>query len=66
MEIERVNLLVLTLDALYQFGNGFVLTVDPGVELEKGESFYLMRIGVEFEKDITNSFYLLPTLFLDQ
>jgi hypothetical protein len=65
-EIERVNPLVLTIDALYQFGGGFVVTVGPGVELEKEESFYLMRLGIEYEKDITDSFYLLPTLFLDQ
>lgn len=65
-EIERVNPLVLTLDALYQFGGGFVLTVGPGVELEPDESFYLVRLGVEYEKDITDSFYLLPNVFLDQ
>lgn len=65
-EIERVNPLVLTLDALYQFGGGFVLTVGPGVELEKNESFYLMRVGIEYEKDITDSYYLLPNVFLDQ
>jgi len=65
-EIERVNPLVLTLDALYQFDGGFVITVGLGVELEKEDSFYLMRLGIEYEKDITDSFYLLPTLFLDQ
>lgn len=65
-EIERVNPIVLTLDVLYQFGGGFVITVGPGVELEKEESFYLMRVGIEYEKDISDSFYLLPTLFLDQ
>ena len=65
-EIERVNPFVLTLDALYQFGDGFVVTLGPGVELEKEESFFLMRIGIEYEKDISDSFYLLPTLFLDQ
>ncbi|WP_370391113.1 hypothetical protein [uncultured Winogradskyella sp.] len=65
-EIERVNPLVLTLDALYQFGNGFVITLGPGVELEKEESFYLFRFGIEYEKDISKSFYLLPNLFLDQ
>jgi hypothetical protein len=65
-EIERVNPLVLTLDALYQFGNGFVITLGPGVELEKDESYYLFRFGIEYEKDISPSFYLLPNLFLDQ
>ncbi|KAB8154848.1 hypothetical protein EZY14_002900 [Kordia sp. TARA_039_SRF] len=65
-EIERVNPLVFTIDALYHFGNGFVVTIGPGVELEKQESFYLMRIGVEYEKDISHSFYLIPNVFLDQ
>ena len=66
MEIERVNPLVLTLDALYQFGGGFVVTIGPGIEIEKEASFYLMRLGIEYEKDITDRFYLLPNLFLDQ
>lgn len=65
-EIERVNPLVFTVDALYQFGGGFVVTLGPGIELEKEESFYLVRIGIEYEKDITDSFYLLPNFFLDQ
>ncbi|MFC4632745.1 hypothetical protein ACFO3O_02440 [Dokdonia ponticola] len=65
-EIERVNPFVITVDALYQFGGGFVVTLGPGVELEKEESFYLVRVGIEYEKDISNSLYLLPTLFLDQ
>lgn len=65
-EIERVNPLVLTVDALYQFGGGFVVTLGPGVELEKEESFYLMRVGIEYEKNITDSLYLLPNFFLDQ
>lgn len=51
---------------MYQFGGGFVVTVGPGIELEKEESFYLIRLGIEYEKDITDSFYLLPTLFVDQ
>lgn len=65
-EIERVNPLVLTIDALYHFGNGFVITLGPGIELEKEESYYLWRVGIEYEKDISKSFYLLPNLFLDQ
>ncbi|OIQ19477.1 hypothetical protein [Lacinutrix sp. MedPE-SW] len=64
--VERVNPLVLTLDVLHQFGNGFVLTIGPGVELEKEESYWLLRFGIEYEKDISESFYLLPTLFLDK
>lgn len=65
-EIERVNPVVLTLDALYHIGHGLVITLGPGVELEREESYYLFRVGVEYEKDITKQFYLLPNLFLDQ
>ena len=64
--VERVNPLVFTLDMLYHFGNGFVLTLGPGVEIEKEESYYLGRIGIEYEKDINKSFYVLPNIFLDQ
>jgi hypothetical protein len=64
--VERVNPLVLTVDALYHFNNGFVITLGPGMEIEKGESFYLVRAGIEYEQDINKSFYLLPNLFLDQ
>lgn len=65
-EIERVNPLVLTIDALYNINSGFVVTLGPGVELEKEESFYLIRVGIEYEKDINDSFYIIPNLFLDQ
>ncbi|WP_438961612.1 hypothetical protein [Nonlabens sp.] len=65
-EVERVNPLVFTIDALYQFGGGFVVTLGPGIELEKNESFYLMRVGIEYEQDINKSLYILPNLFLDQ
>ena len=65
-EIQRVNPVVLTVDALYHFGNGFVITLGPGVELEKEESYYLVRLGIEYEKDITQKFYILPNFFLDQ
>jgi hypothetical protein len=65
-ELERVNPLVLTIDALYHFGKGFVITLGPGIEIEKEKSFYLLRAGIEYEKDITESFYLLPSIFLDQ
>lgn len=64
--IERVNPLVLTLDALYHFGKGYVLTLGPGIEVEKDKSYYLFRVGIEYEKDISPIFYLLPNLFLDQ
>jgi len=65
-ELGRVNPLVITMDALYHFGNGFVITLGPGIEVEKQKSFYLFRAGIEYEKNITESFYLVPNIFLDQ
>ncbi|PRP65919.1 hypothetical protein [Nonlabens agnitus] len=64
--IERVNPLVLTLDGLYHLDNGIVISLGPGVELEKNESFFLARVGIEYEFDIANGFYVMPTLFYDQ
>lgn len=66
VDLERVNPLVFTIDALYHFHNGFVFTLGPGIEIERQKSFYLLRAGIEYEKDITESFYLVPSLFLDQ
>lgn len=65
-EIDRVNPIVLTLDALYEIGNGFVISIGPGVELEKNESFFLARIGIEYEYDVNKNFYIMPTFFHDQ
>lgn len=65
-EIERVNPLVLTIDALYHFGNGIILSAGPGVELESGESFYLCRFGIEYEKEIGGGYDIFPSIFYDQ
>jgi hypothetical protein len=64
-EIERINPLVFTLDALYHISNGFILSLGPGIELEENESFFLGRIGIEFEYDMNDMFYMMPTLFYD-
>lgn len=65
-EIERVNPLVFTLDLLYRFHNGVVLSVGPGAEYESGESFYLARFGVEYEYEIGNGYDISPSVFYDQ
>ncbi|WP_405572511.1 hypothetical protein [Winogradskyella sp. Asnod2-B02-A] len=64
-EIERVNPLVLTLDALYHISNGFVISVGPGIEIEENESFVLARVGLEYEYEFGSDFYMMPTLFYD-
>ena len=65
-EIERDFPLVSTIDVLYHFASGLGILFGPGVELEKEKSFYLFRVGIEYEKDISHSFYLRPSLFTDQ
>lgn len=65
-EIKRVNPLVFTIDALYHLGNGFVISIGPGVEMEKNESFFLGRVGLEYEYNIGHTFYIMPTIFHDQ
>ena len=64
--IERINPLVFTLDALYNIGQGFILSVGPGIELEQNESFTLLRAGIEYEYDMNEELYLMPTLYYDQ
>lgn len=65
-EIERVNPLVFTLDGLYQIGGGFAVSIGPGIEFEKNESFFLARVGLDYEYGIGKNFYLMPTIFHDQ
>ena len=64
-EIERINPLVISLDGLYHMNNGLVFSAGPGVELEHGESFYLFRLGIEWEKEIGHEVDIAPTLFYD-
>lgn len=65
-EIERVNPLVITLDALYRPWKGLVLLAGPGIELERDNNFELFRLGAEYEIPIGNHFDLAPSLFFDQ
>lgn len=65
-EIERVNPLVITFDLLYHLHNGIVLSVGPGAEIEQGKSYYLFRMGVEYEKEIGQGFDICPAFFYDQ
>lgn len=64
-EIERETPLVLTLDVLYHISNGFVINMGPGIEIEKNKSYALARMGLEYEYEFGNDFYMMPTLFYD-
>ncbi|MTB50337.1 hypothetical protein [Lewinella sp. W8] len=65
-EIERINPLVITLDALYRTRSGVVLLAGPGIELERENNFALFRLGVEYEIPIGGHFDLAPSIFYDQ
>ena len=64
-EVERVNPIVITLDALYKFDNNIVLGIGPGVELEKGDSYYLLRAGFEYEYEINHKYDINASFFWD-
>jgi len=63
--LERNYPLVLTLDALYKPWKGLVFQFGPGIELEKSESFPLMRMGVEYEIELNPHWDLAPSVFYD-
>jgi hypothetical protein len=65
MEIDRVTPLVLTIDALIKPWKGLVLQIGPGIELEKEENYELMRVGAEYEIELTNHWDVSPTIFYD-
>ncbi len=63
--LEREYPLVLTLDALYNIKNGLVLQFGPGYEIEKNESFFLIRAGLEYEIEMNHHWDISPTIFYD-
>ncbi|MBK7873811.1 MAG: hypothetical protein IPJ74_25695 [Saprospiraceae bacterium] len=63
--LEREFPLVLTLDAIYKMSNGFVFQIGPGYEIEKNESFFLIRAGIEYEIEFGKDWDLSPAIFYD-
>lgn len=64
-ELERVSPLVITLDALYKPWKGLVFQFGPGLEIEKEESFPLLRAGLEYEFELNHHWDIAPTVFYD-
>ncbi|MTI21774.1 hypothetical protein E1176_12150 [Fulvivirga sp. RKSG066] len=64
-ELERNYPLVLTLDALYSPIEGLILQVGPGAEVDRQKSFFLVRMGIEYEIQLTHHWDLSPTIFYD-
>lgn len=63
--LEREYPLVLTLDALFKPWRGLVLQFGPGIELERSEHFYLLRLGVEYEFEFGRHWDVAPSIFYD-
>jgi hypothetical protein len=65
-EVERKEPFIITLDALYRPWKGLVLMGGPGLEIEREETFFLFRVGLEYEVGISENWDLFPTFFYDQ
>lgn len=65
-EVERINPLVLTLDALHRLPSGLVFLLGPGIELEQSQAYALVRLGLEYEIELPHHYDLAPTVFYDR
>lgn len=63
--LERDYPLVSSLDLLYRPWRGLVFQVGPGIEIDRNETFFLFRLGVEYEVELGHHWDLYPTLFYD-
>jgi len=63
--LEREYPLVLTLDALFKPWRGLVLQLGPGIELERSEHLFLLRVGLEYEIELGHHWDIFPSIFYD-
>lgn len=63
--IEREFPVLFTLDALWKPVKDLVLFGGPGVELERTENFYVLRLGAEYEIAISPQWDVAPIAFYD-
>ena len=63
--LEREYPLVSSLDLLYRPWKGLVVQAGPGVEIDRNRSFFLLRVGLEYEIELGHHWDLYPTLFYD-
>lgn len=64
--VERINPVVVTLDALHRLKNGLIIVLGPGIELEQSREYALFRLGLEYEIPLGYHFDLAPTVFYDR
>ena len=63
--IEREFPILLTLDALWKPVGGLVFFGGPGIELERTENYYVLRLGAEYEFAISPNWDMSPIAFYD-
>ncbi len=63
--LEREYPLVSSLDLLYRPWKGLVFQVGPGIEIDRNETFFLFRLGMEYEIELGHHWDLYPTFFYD-
>ncbi|MBT8190150.1 MAG: hypothetical protein KJO29_06945 [Bacteroidia bacterium] len=63
--LERVYPLVLTFDGLYKVWKDLVVQLGVGTEIERQESYFIYRVGLEYEFEMGNHWDIAPTFFYD-
>ncbi len=63
--LEREFPLVSSLDVLIRPWKGLVFQVGPGVEIDRNQTFFLFRLGLEYEVELSHHWDLYPTFFYD-
>ena len=63
--MEREFPLVFTLDALWKPTHELVLLAGPGFEIETEESFFVFRLGFEYEIEFGGHWDVSPSAFYD-
>jgi translation elongation factor EF-4 len=65
LTVEREYPVVITLDGLAKVYKDLVLVFGAGVELEKNENLFIIRVGLEYEIEFAENWDLSPTFIYD-
>ncbi len=67
VEIERERPLILTTPVFFKpwETNGFIFMLGPGIEIEKEENFFVVRMGVAYDVHLSHNWYVAPELIYD-
>lgn len=63
--LDREFPLVSSLDILIRPWKGLVFQIGPGVEIDRNQTFFLFRLGLEYEVELGHHWDLYPTFFYD-